>query len=624
MYTNLAQMFRETSDKFKNKPAFATRDQNRKFQTISYGDLFEKAKYLSAALIDLGVKPKDHVGLFSDNRQEWILSDIAILLAGAADVPRGSDVTDGDITYILPHADVNVLFVENSELLKKIERNKKSLPDLKTVILMDKNSKVSGDTLNLYDLIEKGKRVLHSNPAIVENRIKEIKEDDLFTLIYTSGTTGTPKGVMLTHKNMISQVNGNPISISSDDRVLSILPVWHIFERVFEMIAISAGACTYYTNIRNFKEDLQIVKPTFMASAPRLWESVYQGIMANIEKSSPIKKNLFKLAYLVSSNYHSAIRFLINRELKLKKRNILLSIVSGISYLLVLVLLFIPNLILDTVVLSKIRNATGGVLRGSCSGGGALPLHVDEFFNNIGIPVLEGYGMTETSPVISVRTFNQLVIGTVGPLYGNTQLRLIDINTGKIIYPGIDSIGKKGEIHIKGDQVMRGYYKNPEATSKVLKDGWMNTGDLGMMTFNGCLKIVGRSKETIVLLGGENVEPVPVENKLLQSPFIDQCMLVGQDKKNLAVLIVPKPEKFKDYGNTLLELSKNDSVQKKIGEEIKNLINSENGFKSFERIQNFRLLPKSFEAGDELSAKLSLKRHIISEKYKDLIEEMYA
>jgi long-chain acyl-CoA synthetase len=273
--------------------------------------------------------------------------------------------------------------------------------------------------------------------------------------------------------------------------------------------------------------------------------------------------------------------------------------------------------------LSKIRTATGGKIRGTLSGGGALPKHIDEFFNNIGIPLFEGYGLTETSPIISIRTFEKLIIGTVGPIYAETEIRLIDLNTGKQIYPGKNGYGVKGEIHIKGPQVMKGYYKNKEATDKVLKDGWFNTGDLGVMTFNDCLKIVGRSKETIVLLSGENVEPTPIENKLLQSEFIDQCMVVGQDKKVLTVLIVPSLSKFTEYGNSQDQLANNKEVQKKIREEIKNLISNENGFKSFEKIQDFRLLPKSFELGDELTAKLSVKRHVVNEKYKQLFESMY-
>ncbi|HMV77382.1 MAG TPA: long-chain fatty acid--CoA ligase [Leptospiraceae bacterium] len=623
MYSNLAEMFVISSEKYSDFPAFASRDASGKFHSIKYGELKENAECLSAALLDLGAEPGDRIGIFSDNRLEWILADMAVIMAGCADVPRGSDVTDGDIKYIISHSEAEILFVENEEVLKKIRRNSADLPHLRTLIMMDRNSKATDSILHIYDLMEKGKRILSKNPSCVRDRIRSISGDDLFTLIYTSGTTGTPKGVMLTHRNMVSQLKNNPIEIHSSDRILSILPVWHIFERVFEMTALSKGCCTYYTNVRNFREDLKTVRPTFMASAPRLWESVYQGIMSNLERASIIRKKMFSTAYYLASAVRSAQRFLSGQAPDLEGRTLMLSVLRGAESIITAALLYIPFRIMDSLVLSKIREATGGQLRGSCSGGGALPLHVDEFFCNVGIPVLEGYGMTETSPVISVRTFQNLVPGTVGPLYKGTEIRLLDIHTGEQIYPGKNGFGRKGEIHVRGEQVMKGYFKNQEATEKVLKDGWLNTGDLGMMTYNGCLKITGRSKETIVLLGGENVEPVPLENRLLESPLIDQCMVAGQDRKFLSALIVPRMERFREYGSSLSELSENESVRKILREELKRLVSTENGFKSFEKISDFRILPKSFEAGDELSAKLSIKRHIITEKYSHLIDDMY-
>ena len=622
MFENLAEMFLETKKNYGNKSAFATRTKDKKFEKISYHELFEQAENLSTALIDLGVSACDHVGIIADNRLEWILADIAVIFAGAADVPRGTDVTDGDICYILPHADVKFVFVENSQVAQKIIKNKDKLPKL-TLILMDKDSIPTEGILHLYDLIERGKSLRQLGDERVKSRSQNIKKDDLFTLIYTSGTTGAPKGVMLTHHNVMSLINHNPVNFTTEDRFLSILPVWHIFERTFEMLGIARGSCTYYTNIRNLKEDLQIVRPTFLASAPRLWESLYQGIMANLEKAPKINQSLFFLAYSISNHFQSAIRFLKFQEIDLDGRSIFHSAMIGIYKIAVVLVLFLPNFVLDKLVLRKIREATGGRLRGTLSGGGALPKHIDEFFNFIGIPVFEGYGLTETAPSIAVRTFEKMIIGTVGPLYANTEIKLLDLNTGKQIYPAKNGFGRKGEIHIRGPQVMKGYYKDQVATEKVLKDGWFNTGDLGIMTYNNCLKIVGRSKETIVLLIGENVEPNPIENKLLQSELIDQCIVVGQDKKYLTVLIVPNLNKFKNYGTSLEILSHDKDVNKQIRDEIKKLISTENGFKSFEKIQDFRLLPKAFEMGDELTAKLSVKRHVVTEKYAKLFESMY-
>lgn len=618
---NLAEIYRESAEKFGDLPAFATRNKDKVYEAVTFKQLYEMGVNLATGLIELGVQAREHVAMLADNRLEWIVTDYGILLTGAADVPRGTDVTDADITYIIPHSDAKVCFVEHKQMLDKLLANKSKLPNLQHIIMMDKDTKVSGDVLHLYDLIEKGKKLRSAGDRRVEERVAQIKPDDLFTLIYTSGTTGAPKGVMLMHSNMVSQVRNIPIDITTDDRVLSILPVWHVFERVFEMITIGNGCCTYYTNIRNIRDDMRIVKPTFMASAPRLWESVYQGIVTNVEKAPAINRALFKAAYFCSRHFKGAIRFLTFNVLNVEGRNPFLSIFISLWHIFMFWTFLIPNLLLDLIVLRKIRAATGGHLRGSVSGGGALPVHVDLFFNNIGIPVLEGYGMTETSPVLAVREFKKLVIGTVGPIFPETEIRLVDIAHGTVLYP--PKRGVKGEIHAKGPQIMKGYYKNPEATAKVLKDGWMNTGDLGIVTYNNCLKIVGRSKETVVLLGGENVEPVPIENKLLESALIDQCMVVGQDKKFLGVIVVPSLEQFKDYGSTLEDLSRNDDVNKIIREEVKKLISTDNGFKSFEKVQDARLLPKAFEVGDEINNLFKLKRHVITEKYSKLIESMY-
>lgn len=622
---NLASLLIEAGERFKDKPAFATRGSGKVFVSSSFADVFQQAYRLASALIDLGLAPREHVALFADNRYEWILSDLAVILCGAADVPRGSDVTESEMSYIVAHADARFAIVENENVLRKLESVRSHLPKLETIIVMD-GSGVTGvkkERSGLYTLSD-----LLSRPGLngrhreeIDKRVNEIRGDDLFTLIYTSGTTGAPKGVQLTHANMVSQITGNPFRISPEDRILSILPVWHIFERVFEMFAMANGCCTYYTNVRNLREDMAIVKPTFMASAPRLWESVYQGILTNVGKSSPVRKFLFSLAAGVAKRFRGAVRILTRRELRLKKGAFALTIGRWVLALVSVPVFLLPFLLLDTLVLRKIRKATGGALRGSVSGGGALPYHVDTFFNDIGIPVLEGYGLTETSPVLAVRTFENLVIGTVGPLYRGTELRLVDLNSGDTIYPGTKGLGRSGEIHVRGPQVMKGYYKNPEATSRVMKDGWFNTGDLGVMTWNHCLKIVGRSKDTVVLSGGENVEPVPIENKLLESALIDQCMVVGQDQKFLGALIVPARSAF--GGEELEKLAASSDVEDAVRQEIRRLVSADQGFKSFERVIDFRLLPKPFETGDELTAKLSVKRHVVSEKYAALIASMY-
>ncbi|MBL8020475.1 MAG: AMP-binding protein [Leptospirales bacterium] len=628
---NVAEMYERSARLFGNRPAFATRKKGTEnWDTVNFKELYETGLALATALIELGVKARDHVALLADNRLEWIVADYGIQLCGACDVPRGTDVTDQDIQYIIPHSEAKVVFVEHAEMLKKLMKNKRKLGRIKHIILMDKATKPPRGVLSMYDLLEKGDKLRARGNRKAEERIKGIKPDDLFTLIYTSGTTGAPKGVMLTHANICSQFREEIVPLSSEDRILSILPVWHIFERGFEMLAISRGCCTYYTNVRTLGEDIKLVKPTFMGSAPRLWENIYLKIMDGVKSKGAVPRALFKAAYFCSRMFQGSLFFITGKSLDLEGRNPLVSLAMGLFHVVRAILFLVPYFLLDAIVLKKLRGATGGQLKGSVSGGGALPLHVDEFFNYIGIPVLEGYGMTETAPTLAVRSFKRLVIGTVGPVFPNTQIRIVDLNNGSTLYPDknrpANGRGLKGEIHAKGPQVMRGYFKNPEATKRVLHDGWMNTGDIGMITFNDCVKIMGRSKDTVVLIGGENVEPVPIENKLVESVYIDQCMVVGQDQKYLSVLIVPSLDGFAKKGikaKTHKDLAALPEAKKLVSGEIKLIISSDNGFKSFEKVQDFRFITKPFEVGDEMTNLFKLKRHVITEKYKKEIASMY-
>lgn len=612
---NVAQLYREAAVSYASEKSFLTRQASGAFDGPTYSELFEKGLDLAAALVAVcGLQAREHVAILADNRLEWIIADYAVILAGAADVPRGTDATEFDMEYIVNHAGCRVVFIENQATYKKFVSVADKLTGVGHVIFIDKVD--AGNTPwqchNMQDLQQQGKAL---GKKEVERRISGVKPEDLYTLIYTSGTTGAPKGVMLTHGNVISQIRNLPLGFTRQDVMLSILPVWHIFERAFEVISIASGAKTVYTNVKHLKSDLQAVRPTFMASAPRLWESIYNGIMARVAEGSPLRRGLFRLAVALNHTYRNALREIRGQNLCMNPKNFLERLASLASAILLAIITFVPALLLDSIVLTKIRAATGGRLRATISGGGALPLHIDEFFNDIGISVLEGYGMTETSPIISVRLPHNAVIGTVGPLYAETEIRLIDLATGAQIFPGENYFGRKGELHVRGPQVMAGYYKNAEATAKVIKDGWLNTGDLAVMTANGCLKIVGRSKETVVLMNGENVEPVPIESKLLESPYIEQCMVVGQDQKFLGVLIVPRAEALKQFGNDLATLADNAEVKKLLKAETHRLISGDNGFKAFERIGGIAVLNRVWEKDRELTAKLSLRRHVITEMY---------
>ncbi|MGH8019997.1 MAG: AMP-dependent synthetase/ligase [Opitutaceae bacterium] len=626
----LVDVYRASAETFGDKPAFCARQSDGSYQPASFRELYEYGVALATALIELGVEPREHVALLADNRIEWIMADFGVLLAGAADVPRGTDITPGEIDYIINHADVRVVFVENAAMLDKFHKCRPRVPRVRTVVLMDRGAELRHGTLGLWDLVEQGRRLREQGGRRVEERMAQVKPEDLFTLIYTSGTTGRPKGVKLTHANMISQVMDCPIDIRSSDRLLSILPVWHSYERVIHMSAIARGSVTYYTSIRTIGEDLKRVKPTLMGSAPRLWESLYQKILGNVMQAGPAKRTMFRIAYFLSRRLRHSAYFVEGRRLDLVGRRWWRSAPEGAMHALIYLALLVPYLVMDGLVMRKIRAALGGEFRGTLSGGGALPTHLDEFFNYIGIPVLEGYGLTESSPVLAMRTWKRRVIGTVGPVWPNTEVRIVDLHDGRVLYPDSNhkggGCGLRGEIHARGPQIMAGYHKDPELTATVLRDGWLATGDIGIMTFNDCLKIVGRCKETIVLLSGENVEPAPIENKLCESRYIDQCIVIGQDQKHLAALIVTRPEHFVNDGasaSSVAELAADPVVERIISREIKSLVNAHAGFRHFETIRAWRLLPKPFEVGDELTSTYKLKRHVIDARYAGLVGDIF-
>ena len=627
---NIADLYRLAAVVYGDFPAQAHRGKSADFQTRSYRELYDTACALGTAFIWLGLQARQHVAIVSDNRPEWMLCDAAVLLCGAADVPRAADTTEQEISFIVAHSDAVLLIAENKTVLQRVLAVRAALPKVKHIVLLEGEPPEGSAVHKLTDLLERGRHLRATGDRVIEERLAGIKGEDLFTIIYTSGTTGEPKGVMLTHDNMLSQARLLPFDLTPGDRILSILPVWHSYERVFEMVTVSHGSCTYYTSLRAVGEDLRKVRPTWMASAPRLWEGLYSRILQNVSQAPPLRRVLFRFAYHCSREYQSAWFFLTGRRLDLHGRSLPQSLRLAVLSIGQLFLYALPHKILDALVLKKLRGVVGGKFRGTVSGGGALPPHIDEFFNYIGIPVLEGYGMTETSPVLAVRTWRKLVIGTVGPFWPRTEIRIVDPADGKVIYPsglaGRGGRGCKGEIQAKGPQVMKGYYKNPGATAKVLQDGWMNTGDIGMVTFNDCLKILGRSKETIVLLSGENVEPVPIEAQLLESRFIEQCLVVGQDEKNLGALIVPSVEVLQAQGFPVSDLSSaenNPRVTEVINAEVRRLVSREQGFKPFEFVLAWRFVPKAFEVGDELTATFKPKRHVITGKYSRLIDEMY-
>lgn len=625
MKRTLVASWQQSVEKYGQKLAFRTK-KKKKWLDYSYKDIDTMARNLAGGLLTLGLKKGTPVGIVSDDRVEWIVTDIACQLVGCPNVPRGSDSTTDEIEYILNHSQATITFVENEKQLEKILSKKSKLKKIKKIIVMDDAFKTNRKAVSIYDLMDKGKSKGKKGLEKVNAISEKIEEADLATIIYTSGTTGVPKGVMLSHGNFMHNVVViTPlIGVNEMDHFLHILPVWHVFGRILEYVAIYSGASAAYTNIRELGADLKDQKPTIMGSAPRLWESIHTKILDGLKKAPPIRKGLFWGSVFVNKIFKKNLRSLLGKRLLLKKPNpVIESIIKIIN--VILLILTTPFFPLTNLILGKVRAATGGRLRASVSGGGALPLHIDEFFEAVGITVLEGYGLTETSPVIAVRTFDSVIPGCVGPILSETKVQIRDGNDNPL------QKGERGVVWVKGPQVMQGYYKNKEATKKALTDsGWFNTGDLGMITFNNTLKLTGRAKDTIVLLGGENAEPVPIENSLTKSEYIKQVMVVGQDQKTLGALIVPETETLKAWLKTHnIQFDKveneleSEVVQKLYADEIRSRVSGQAGFKNFERITGFAFIKKSFEPNDELTAIGKMKRHVISDRYKKEINRIY-
>ncbi len=624
---NLPEVFAASAQKYPEQ-GFYSKDSHKFFKPTAFSELHRRAAQLAVYLVKEGLKPGDRVAVFGDNSAEWLITDMAIQMAGAIVVPRGSDSTAQELEFILNHSEADFCFIEHLRLYKKIAAVLKKRNERVFVLDAAFPEKTAADAgLRILPALLKTLPALTAadERALAELRAK-IAPGDLFTIIYTSGTTGEPKGVMLTHANMLYQLEIAPkiLEMSPRDRVLSILPVWHIFERFMLYSVIFSGAHYYYSNIKDLMEDFVRIKPTLMASAPRLWEQIYQKLRERIDKTEAFNRELFDLSYGIKQRLHRALNTVNGQSGETDEKGFLQGLLEPITAGLTALGLKAPDLYMDSIFLVRVRSMLGGELRGTISGGGALPAHIDEFFNAIGIPVYEGYGMTETSPLISIRSPGKVIMGTVGfvPEKTTVQIRGED---GRVLPQG-----ETGVIFVKGPGVMQGYYKNGEATLKVLKDGWMDTGDIGVFTRSGALSIRGRAKDTIVLRSGENLEPVPIETLLAQHPLIEQAVVVGQDEKNLGVLIWPDYDRLLDAGHEVAEFNIQDDLNQKpeiltIFKEIcHGLISEERGFKSYERISHVRFLPDKLRVGEDMTALMKIRRNAVHTKYAALIAEMFA
>jgi long-chain acyl-CoA synthetase len=630
-------------DLVKTQPEVAAqyaKDASGEFKPRSYAALAAEVAVIASGFKEIGLSRGERVGLISDNRSEWLVTDLALLGLGAADVPRGCDATQDEVAYILGWSECRIAVLENEKQLRKVLASKAKLPLLKEVVLFDEPSKegraeAQSAGLGVKSYAElRGLGLAHGRDGRGKTNLEAEyaeeaalgKRDDLATLIYTSGTTGEPKGVMLSHGNFLYQTDEilKIVKIRSGHTFLSVLPIWHVFERIAQYMILAAGAGVAYSKPVGsiMLADLQATKPQWMASVPRIWESVQEGVYRNIRQQGGAKKVLFGFFVGVGETYSYFRNHLLGLVPDFDHRvRIVEILVSILPFLLLAPLRGLGWLL----VFRKIKDKLGGRFIAGISGGGALPPSVDRFFNALGVLILEGYGLTETAPVIGVRPQGKPTLGTVGPVLPGTELRILD-DEGKPLH-----YGHKGHIFVRGPQVMSGYFRKPELTAKVLgKDGFLDTGDLGVLTRHGELRIAGRAKDTIVLRGGENVEPVPIEQRLCESSYIKQAIVLGQDMRYLAALVVPDEEAVSAWAQEnnvpivdYEELLGQPEILELIGDEINERISSKNGFKSFERVFKFALLAKPFEVGRELSAKQELKRHVINELFAHKIAGLF-
>lgn len=621
----LFHMFITTCEKHKKNIAFKYKILDQEFQ-VTYEKLLEDVLVLSRALKSKKVSKGSKVMFVCDNRYEWIVTDLALISLGAIGIPRGSDAPTQELEFIMKHSECEFLILESESLYQKHEEMIKAL-NLKAIfIVMAQNIHTLFDNTYSYIDLLKDKKIYDNELVAFCEQKNTLDEDDIFTIIYTSGTTGKPKGVMLTHKNIMYNVSVIPdlIDLKSDDLWVSILPSWHIFERACEYVSLAQGCCIVYSSIKTFASDLEEYKPTLVATVPRLWESMYTKINNTLEKNDPKKAKIFKKLVAISALYKYNQR-IINDELpRYKDENFIFTCCKKFIAYTKLFFLY-PLNVFTKKKLKAVQEKFGGRLRLAISGGGTLPEFLDTWIDAIGIRIVNAYGMTECAPAIAGRALNCNTFGTLGPAITDTILKIVD-EYGKEVKPGV-----VGEIIIKGDQVTPGYYKNDEENRKSFnKDGYFMTGDLGKFTIKKELVITGRSKEIIVLASGENVDPSRIESTISMLPFVTDMILVGQDKKGLGLLIVPDLEKLKEYVsqhfdkviNNMEQILEDKNIVNKIKSEMNDLLHYKKGFKPFEKLQNIHFLSEDFKSGEELTNTFKKKRHVIEQKYKEIIDKL--
>ncbi len=565
--------------------------ENGVWRSYTVREVKDTVDRLSAGLLALGigcgdmsVEGRDKIAILSKNRPEWVMLDLAVQQIGAILVPIYPTVHVHDLEFVLNDAQVKMIFVNDKDLYDKVQQVSPQTPSVQSIYSFESIPEVA----SWKDILALGRQEHFQH---ISTKSEKINTEDLFTIIYTSGTTGTPKGVMLSHHNVLSNVLSvlPDFPIHQGSRVISFLPLNHIFERTATYVFLFAGASVYYAeSLEALGDNLREVKPEMFTTVPRLLEKVYERIVNKGSELTGVKRKLFFWALGLANQYQ-------------------LSPQKGIVYRMQLA-------VADKLVFSKWREALGGSVKCIVTGAAACPVKLIRIFTAAGIPILEGYGLTESSPVIS---FNHMepedrMFGTVGPILEGVSVK----------------IAEDGEILCKGPNVMMGYYKRPDLTTDTITEGWLHTGDIGTMVDNKFLKITDRKKEIFKTSGGKYVAPQPIENKMVESPFIEQIMVVGAGEKYTGALIVPAFSKVKDWCLTNeISVATHEAIiqHPKVKECFKEIVEELNkNFNPVEQIKKFELLPCEWTVnGGELTPTLKLKRKVITEKYSYAIEHIY-
>ncbi len=561
------------------------------YHPISTEEFGKRVRYFSLGLKDIGLNREEKLILLSENRPEWIIVDLATLCLGGITVPVYTSLVPSQIEYIIDDSDAKVVVCSNKELWSKLEEIRSRLIKVSHFIIMEKEAPPG--ILTYQEVLEKGSRLDKDKPYLFEEISLSIKPSDTASIIYTSGTTGIPKGVMLTHANFVSNIKScaSILEFSAEDTVLSFLPLSHVLERMVTFTYLyKACSIAYAESIEKVAENMIEIRPHIMVSVPRVFEKIYSKVMDNVLSSSALKRRIFFWAVKVGKEYG-------RKKLRNKPISKILTLKRALAHKL---------------VFSKIIERTGGRVRFFVSGGAPLSRDIAEFFYALGLVILEGYGLTETSPVVSVNTFENLKFGTVGkPL------------------PGVEvMIAEDGEILVKGPNVMKGYYKKEEENKEAFEGEWFRTGDIGHLDEEGFLVITDRKKDIIVTSGGKNVAPQPIENSLKTNPYISNAVVIGDKRRFMSALIIPNFEKLEQYATSagITYENRRDLVN---DEKIINFMQAQVDLStpelaSYEKIKKIILLEREFEIEeDEITPTLKVRRSIIERKYKSLIDSLY-